>query len=47
MTYGHYCGNDFINLGDQKKSYKIVSNLARLRRSGRLKLRIGGKDYGK
>jgi hypothetical protein len=36
---------DFLDLCDEKSSYKHVSNFGRLRSYDRLKLRIEGKDY--
>ena len=38
-------GGDFLGLGDQKSSYKHVSNFGWLRSYDRLKLRIEGNDY--
>ena len=36
---------DFLGLGDQKNSYKHVSDFGRLRSYDRLKFRIEGNDY--
>ena len=45
-TLGHItAGGDFLDLCDQKSSYKHVSDFGRLRSYDRLKLRIEGKDY--
>jgi len=38
-------GDDFLGLGDQKNSYKHVSDFGRLWSYDRLKLRIEGNDY--
>jgi len=38
-------GGDFLDLCDQKSSYKHVSDFGRLQSYDRLKLRIEGKDY--
>ena len=38
-------GGDFLDLCDQKSSYKHVSDFGRLRSYDRLKLRIEGSDY--
>jgi len=38
-------GGDFLDLCDQKSSYKYVSDFGRLMSYDRLKLRIGGIDY--
>ena len=38
-------GGDFLDLCDQKSSYKHVSNFGQLRSYDRLKLRIEGNDY--
>ena len=38
-------GGDFLDLCDQKSSYKHVSDFGRLRSYDRLKLRIEGNDY--
>ena len=38
-------GGDFLGLCDQKRSFKHVSNIGRLRSYDCLKLRIEGNDY--
>ena len=43
--YGITAGGDFINLCDEKSSYKRVSDFGQLRSYDRLKLRIEGNDY--
>ena len=42
---GMAAGGDFLDLCDEKSSYKHVSDFGQLRSYDRLKLRIEGNDY--